>query len=107
MAYNDWGKPNEAMKAYREAIRLRPDYPEAFNNLGAAQAEAGKYTEAIESFRQAIDLKPELAIAHYNLGIVSLLAKNRVAAFEQYKLLTTLARGPPRSYMQEFIKASC
>jgi lipoprotein NlpI len=41
--------------------------------------------------KQAIALKPELAIAHYNLGIVSLLAKNRLAALEQYKLLTTLA----------------
>jgi predicted O-linked N-acetylglucosamine transferase (SPINDLY family) len=59
---------DEAMVAYRQAIRLKPDYAEAYSNLGKASKDLGQLDEAIAFYRQAIRLKPDLAEAHNNLG---------------------------------------
>ena len=37
-----------------EAVRLRPDYAEAYNNLGNALSEQSKYGEADPMYRRAI-----------------------------------------------------
>lgn len=52
----------------RTALKLRPDYSEAHNNLGTALADMGKTDEAIAHFREAIRLRPDHNGAHYNLG---------------------------------------
>jgi tetratricopeptide (TPR) repeat protein len=54
--------------SYREALRLRPNYPEAHNNLGAAQRYQGQLDEAVASYREALRLRPDYADAHNNLG---------------------------------------
>ena len=62
------GKLEEAIAEYREALRLKPDYPEAHANLGNALKDQGKLDEAITECREALRLKPDYAEAHYNLG---------------------------------------
>jgi tetratricopeptide (TPR) repeat protein len=59
------GKQEEAEEEYREALRLKPDYAQAHNNLGGT---LGKHEEAEEEYREAIRLKPDYAKAHYNLA---------------------------------------
>ena len=41
---------DEAIRQYQEAIRLKPDYAEAHNNLGNALAEKGQMDEAIRQY---------------------------------------------------------
>ena len=62
------GKLDEVVDAYRQAIRLKPDYAEAYSNLGYALWDQGKLGEAVAACRQAISLKPDLAEAYCNLG---------------------------------------
>ena len=52
-------KHDEAIAEYREAIRLKPDFAEAHNNLGNALQAKGKLDEAIAEYREAIRLKPD------------------------------------------------
>jgi tetratricopeptide (TPR) repeat protein len=60
---------SEAVTAYREAIRLKPDLAIAHNSLGAILYDAKRdYAGAAAEFREAIRLKPDLAAAHNNLG---------------------------------------
>jgi protein O-GlcNAc transferase len=54
--------------AYRRALELKPDYPEAHNNLGIALAEQGQLDEAMAAYRRALELKPDYPEAHNNLG---------------------------------------
>ena len=56
------------MEAYRQAIRLKPDYAEAHYGLGLAYANLGHWQEAVYAYRQALQLKPDYAEVYYNLG---------------------------------------
>ena len=60
----------EAIAEYQTAIRLKPDYVEARNNLGAALARTGRLPEAVAEFERVLQLKPDNEEAHNNLGNV-------------------------------------
>jgi tetratricopeptide (TPR) repeat protein len=62
--------PPAAIDAYRRALRLRPDYTEAWINLGRLFAEAGDAPAARDCFDSALQLDPEDATAYYNLGVL-------------------------------------
>jgi predicted O-linked N-acetylglucosamine transferase (SPINDLY family) len=62
------GKPRDAAEAYRQAIRLRPDLPEAHNNLGNAHIACGELDEAIASYEQALKIRPDYPQALSHLG---------------------------------------
>ena len=67
--------------AFREAVRLRPDFAEAYNDLGGTLDHLGRPDEAIAAFRRAAEAKYPSAL--YNLGIVYLRVKrDPVAARE-------------------------
>jgi len=68
LVYRDWGKPDEEIQAYKQAIRLRPDYTVAFERLGSRYLKSKKYGEAVEVFRQLATLKPGDANAPNNMG---------------------------------------
>jgi tetratricopeptide (TPR) repeat protein len=68
-ALSSQGKHQEAEAAYRAAIRLKPDYSEAHNNLGAILNDRlGRSQEAEAAFREAIRLKKDDSDAYSNLG---------------------------------------
>ena len=50
--------PRREAKAYREAIALRPDEPEAYYNLGAALANSAHHVEAAQRFLEARERYP-------------------------------------------------
>lgn len=68
LVYRDWGRPDDEIHAYKQAIRLRPDYTVAYERLGARYLKSKKYSEAIEIFRQLTTLKPGDATAPNNMG---------------------------------------
>jgi tetratricopeptide (TPR) repeat protein len=57
-----------AMAEYRAVIRIRPDYAEAYNDLGILLVRTGRVQEAIAEYQQALRIKPDYADAHFNLG---------------------------------------
>jgi tetratricopeptide (TPR) repeat protein len=58
----------DAVRWHRQALELRPDYAEAFCDLGHALLELDQLEDAAASFQRAIELKPGLAEARNNLG---------------------------------------
>jgi tetratricopeptide (TPR) repeat protein len=63
------GKLDEAIAQYREALVLRPDFPEALSNLGLALDAKGKDDEALADFDKALALKPGDAVTESNRGL--------------------------------------
>lgn len=58
-----------AEAAYREALRLKPDYPNARNYLGALLVELRRPEEAEIELRAALAVRPRFAEAHNSLGL--------------------------------------
>jgi glycosyltransferase involved in cell wall biosynthesis len=71
MALNAAGRHGDAARMARRALALRPDYPEALNNLGIAHANRGRLAEAVASYRAAIALRPDYAEALINLAVTA------------------------------------
>jgi protein O-GlcNAc transferase len=59
----------EAIKSYRRALELAPDYVEALSNLGNVLRDDGKLEEAVAYHRRALELKPDYVEGHNNLGV--------------------------------------
>ena len=62
------GKIMEAVPCYRNAIKIKPDYIHAHNNLGNALQQLGHHEEAVSCYWRAIKIEPDFAEAHNNLG---------------------------------------
>ena len=64
-----WAKRKKRLESLKRAVSLRPQYADAYNNLGITYSRVSKYDEAQQSFEEAIRLRPDHAAAHNNLGI--------------------------------------
>ncbi|MFX0132426.1 MAG: tetratricopeptide repeat protein [Candidatus Hodarchaeota archaeon] len=63
------GLHKEAISAYKRAIKLKPNYAEAINNLGFTYDELGNKLDAINEYKKAIIANPKYSDAFFNLGI--------------------------------------
>jgi tetratricopeptide (TPR) repeat protein len=61
-----------AVKDYLAAIQIKPDYAEAYFNLGAVYYRQKLSKKAEEVFLKAIEIDPEYGRAHYSLGFLYL-----------------------------------
>ena len=68
MLSQDQGKLEEAIEAYNKALAIKPDYAEAYSNMGIALKDQGKLEEAIEAYNKALAIKPDYAEAYNNMG---------------------------------------
>jgi tetratricopeptide (TPR) repeat protein len=68
LVYRDWGRADDEIQAYKQAIRLRPDYTSAYERLGARYLKSKKNVEAIELYKQLAALKPGDSSAPNSMG---------------------------------------
>jgi tetratricopeptide (TPR) repeat protein len=62
------GDDEKAIKNYTEAIRLGPNFADAYYNRGNAYRRRGENDKAISDYTEAIRLDPNFANAYYNRG---------------------------------------
>ena len=62
-------RTEEAIAAFRAALKLAPRSVEAHNNLGIALGIQGRLDEAIDHFQQALAIKPDFEDARRNLTL--------------------------------------
>ena len=61
----DW---KTAVEAQRNAVTLRPAFPEAWNELGFALRNQGRYPESLKAYDEALRLRPNFPEALEYLG---------------------------------------
>jgi len=67
---NSQDKKDQAVRAYRRALDINPDYYQAAANLGGIYKDLGLLKEAIKQLETALRINPKDAIACNNLGTV-------------------------------------
>jgi tetratricopeptide (TPR) repeat protein len=55
------GRADDALKHYRKAIRINPDFEIADINLGKALLLKGKVDESVQYYRALLEIKPDYA----------------------------------------------
>ncbi len=71
--------------SYKQAIKIRPDYAEAYYNIGNALKKKGDLSAAMDSYRQALKIKPDYAEAYYNMGNALKKKGDLSAAIDSYR----------------------
>jgi tetratricopeptide (TPR) repeat protein len=84
------GDQQGAIRAARQALELKPEFPEAWYNLGNAYFETGRFEEAAASLQRVFELGRGIPDAHVLLGLTFLKLGRESAALEQCEFLKRL-----------------
>lgn len=68
LKYYQAGNYEKCIEAANEAIKLQPDYAEAYNNIGTAYNGLKDWDKAIAACEKAVKLKPDFQLAKNNLA---------------------------------------
>src|SRR5687768_9054202 len=98
LVYRDWGKADEEIQAYKQAIKLKPDYISAYERLGSRYFRSKKYAEAAEIYKQLSSLKPADATANNSLGETYLEMSKFNEALENFRQAIRLKPDYGRAY---------
>ena len=86
------GDLGTAEKKYLEVIRLTPDLPSAYQNLGITYFTERKYGDAVHALEKAVKLSPSLAPAHFMLGLAHYELYEPEKALDNFR--TTIGLNP-------------
>jgi len=75
---------DSSKKDFERAIKMDPNYADAYNNLGAVEYQDHRLKPAIKRYQQAIALNPAFATYHSNLGTAYLERKEFDKAAAEY-----------------------
>ncbi len=68
LAYKHAGRDEEALRQLQLALALKPDYADAWVEVGNLFSDRGEVGEAAQAYAQSLRFNPALEGAHYNLG---------------------------------------
>jgi tetratricopeptide (TPR) repeat protein len=88
--YGESGQRENAIAAFREAIRVYPDDANAHFELASAYTRVAQYQNAVASFKQALRLSPNEPDGHYSLGLTYVLMGSKGEALQVYRTLQKL-----------------
>lgn len=94
-----------AAAAFRKAVDLKPDYAEAWNELGYALRNRGDYPESVKAYDEALRLKPRFPEALEYLGEAYVKMGRLDDARQVLERLKPLDRGRAKELADEIAKA--
>jgi tetratricopeptide (TPR) repeat protein len=74
----------ESIQAFTEVVKLRPDYPDAYTNVGLTEIVWEKYESARTAIGKALSIDPNNARAHYYDGLLQRRAGNTKAEIADF-----------------------
>ena len=84
-ALKGWGRPQEALAAYGQALRCVPDHTGAHYNLAVTLQDMGRAEEAALSYRRTLATQPQHPEATHNLGNILAAAGHAERAMTAYR----------------------
>lgn len=77
---------DDGIAILRDLLRMEPDMPGIYLELGRALVHQGRFEEAVPIFRTAIQKATESATAHYELGMALVKTRHWEAALPEARL---------------------
>jgi TolB-like protein/Flp pilus assembly protein TadD len=93
----DWNW-SEAEREFKKAIRISPNFPNAYDGYGFYLKAVGKHDKAIENCSQALKLDPLSPFAHISLGYAYYFARDYTSAIDQCNKALEMDRYSPFAY---------
>ena len=94
------GQLADAVTHLQHALRLQPDYIEAYCNLGVLLQAQGHVEAAIAAFERALQYKPDFVQAHWNRAVAWLLSGNFQQGWREYEWRWRRPDSPPPAFPQ-------
>src|SRR5450432_1723781 len=85
IAFHQLLQLDSARKNYEQAVKLKPDYAEAINNLGTVYYARKSFRRAITFYKRALKLSPDSASIYSNLGTAYFASKQYVEATDAFQ----------------------
>jgi len=95
-------KDREALKAFKDSIKLNPNDAEAQYGLGFANFRMGRFRDAADAFKKATLLQPRMAKAHYGLSLAYQEMGMDKQLLDEYRILQTLDSTLAKKLAQTF-----
>jgi tetratricopeptide (TPR) repeat protein len=90
-----------AIASYDEAVKIKPDLYEVWNNRGLALSYLGRYEAAIVSYDEAVKIKPDLHEVWNNRGLALSYLVQYEAAIASYDEAVKIKPDLPLSLEQQ------
>lgn len=88
--YSQEANTTGAIREFKKAIELKPDYADAYHNLATIYYRLGDIEEAIGLYKQAVSFNPQIFESHINLGVIYLNKKEYDLAGVHFRRATEL-----------------
>ncbi len=86
--WNRQGNAIEALKFWKEALKINPKRPDVYKHMGWLSIKKGQFDEAIEQYRKALEIQPQLSEIHNNIAhALMILGRQEEAILEIQKEL--------------------
>jgi len=95
-------KDREAIKAFKESIKLNPDTAESYYGLGFSNFRLGRFRDAADAFKKATGIDPNMAKAHYGLSLAYQELGNTSGLLDEYRVLERLDKLLAKKLAQTF-----
>ena len=80
-AHMDNGFFERARRSFRQATKLDPTRPEAYNGIGVTYYARNDYEEALRWYKKALEVEPNFGDAYYNMACIYALQRKANLAF--------------------------
>jgi tetratricopeptide (TPR) repeat protein len=77
-----------------EAIRINPEFAEAYNNRGISYLNLSQYDLAVADFNEAIELNPTIAAPYFNRGLTYRAQARKAEAIADFGKFISLTDNP-------------
>ena len=88
--FQDKGNHTLAVSEFETAIRLRPNFPRAYLNLGNSWVKLGKTENAIPAYEKALYYDPSYEKAYFALSLACNDTRNRKCAIDNFRKVLAL-----------------
>ncbi len=77
-------KYQNVIEDFNRALKINPQFTEAYHNRGVVYLKQEKYQQAIEDFNRVIQINPQLALAYNNRGLAHFRQGNYQQAIKDF-----------------------